>query len=254
MVCGKGEHPKIDGRIVPGDFRRMLVCLDAFVKTGRPPDITDKKSGHTLHPIGWVYFNSEGGDVSEAIKIGKFLRQSLAEVVVSGNCFSACFLAVVGAVELYGGNSDEKIGIHRVFLDSETLRRTEIKEYETYYNELRKRVREYLSELDVSTPIVEKMFSVSSREIYILSDADMRALNNHPAYEEWINARCPNGLSVEEREDYKTYNRSGRMNGHFSDGYVDYLKTKASNYRKCVDSTRWAQFEKTVAEHLMSSH
>ena len=94
------------------------------------------------------------------------------------------------------------------------------------------------------------MFAVSSPDLYILSDAELRALGSHPAFEEWINARCPNRLSDEERKDHDVYVSWGFRKGSLSEGYVAYLDRKESDYRECVDAVRWAQLGKTVAEHL----
>jgi hypothetical protein len=191
-----------------------------------------------------------GGDVNEAIKIGGFLRESLAEVVVQDKCYSACFMAIVGTVKVYAGIPFGKVGIHRIFHDQEALKQTEIKEYEASYNKIKKGARTYFYEMDVPTPIVEEVFAISSDDIYFLNDSELRFLNTHPAYDEWIKARCPNSLSKVEQSDFNKYVSSGYKNGQFSDGYIKYLTSKHNDYEQCVDTVRWGQFKKTITKYL----
>lgn len=247
VICEKNDSPVVRGRIEKGDFSKLLVCLQNFVKKGLPKPTQQGK--HKTKEIGWVYFNSEGGDVNEAIKIGRFLREGLAEVVVTEQCSSACFLALVGGTTIYAGEPFGKVGIHRIFYDEATLRQTAISDYESIYNELKKGVRQYCYDMDVPTPIVEKMFSVPSRDIYFLKDEEIAQLSKRPAYDEWISARCPNRLSGKELEDYNTYVASGFRRGSYSEGYISHLKSKASAYGKCVDSVTWEQFKRTVAKY-----
>jgi len=245
VECQKNESPWIQGKIVKGDLAKLLSCLNVFIANGLPKETLHGKFRHKK--IGWVWFNSEGGDVDEAMKIGRFLRESLADVGVSEQCSSACYLAIVGSVKITAPFA--KIGIHRVFFDSETLKQTDVKDYESYYNELKKGIRQYCYDMDVPTPIVEKMFSISSREIYYLSGNEQ--VQKHPAYEEWINSKCPDSLIGKEKEDHKAYVRAGFRNmADHSEGYIEYLRQKNSNYEKCEDTVRWAQFEKTVAKYL----
>ncbi len=247
VICDKGESPTIRGRIEKGDFSKLLVCLQDFIKKGMP--VPTSQGGHTFKEVGWVCFNSQGGDVNEAIKIGRFLRESLAEVVVNEQCSSACFLAIVGAIKVYAGEPFGKVGIHRVFYDAATLKQTNINDYESLYNELKKGARQYCYDMDVPTPIVEKMFSVPSEDIYILTNREIKQLSKHPAYDEWINAKCPHRLSGKEQEDYSTYVSSGFRKGGYSESHIEYLKSKNSAYEQCVDAVRWEQFKKTVAKY-----
>lgn len=202
VVCNAGYQATVKGEIGRGDFDHLVTCLDGFVKSGKPPThpwgTDSSRMGRVfLNPdgelversSGWVSFNSEGGDVNEAMKIGRFLREGLAEVAVPKRCFSACFFAIVGAVEVHelGG----RIGIHRPYIEAHALKKISITDYEHYYNNLRDGVWRYLLELDVPTWLIEKMFSLKSSELYVLTNADIKSISSHPAYDEWISARCP---------------------------------------------------------------
>lgn len=246
VLCKNNDAPEIHGKIEKGDFSKLLSCLKSFTSQGMPKPIQEGK--YKLKQIGWVWFNSEGGDVNEAIKIGRFLRESLADIGVNEKCSSACFLAIVGSVRISAPFAD--IGIHRLFYDSATLKQTDVKDYEAYYNELKKGARQYCYDMDVPTPIVEKMFSISSREIYTLTPEEVAQLGKHPAYDEWINSKCPDSLIGKERQDYDAYVSSGFKNMGYSAGYIDYLKRKNSKYEQCEDAVRWEQFKKTVSKYL----
>lgn len=246
VICKNDDAPEIHGKIEKGDFSKLLLCLKNFVAQGMPSTVQEGK--YKLKRIGWVWFNSKGGDVNEAIKIGRFLRESLADIGVNEQCSSACFLAIVGSVKISAPFAD--IGIHRLFLDSATLKQTDVKDYESYYNELKKGARQYCYDMDVPTPVVEKMFSVSSREIYTLTPGEISQLGKHPAYDEWINSKCPDSLVGKEKKDYDLYVSSGFKNVGYSAGYIDHLKQKNAKYEQCEDAVRWEQFKKTVAKYL----
>ena len=94
------------------------------------------------------------------------------------------------------------------------------------------------------------MFSISSRDLYILSDRELNELRSHPAYEEWIGARCSIQLSRQEQYDYVTLQSGDTLNG-VSEGYKEYLVKKTSEYKYCKSSVRWTQFTKTVDEYLL---
>ena len=245
VICNNTEAPEIRGQIESGDFPALLSCLKIFVDHGMPEPI--QQGQYKLRKIGWVWFNSEGGDVNESIKIGRFMRESLADVAVNEQCSSACFLAIVGAIEVSAPFA--QIGIHRVFYDSESLGKTNIKDYESHYNEIKKDIRAYCYDMDVPTSIVEKMFSTSSREIHILTQGEVSQLSKHPAYDEWINAKCPNSLVGKEKADYQAYVSAGFKNIGYADGYIEYLKRTNSKYEQCKDAVRWEQFKKTVFKY-----
>ena len=99
VICKIGKSPTIQGRIVKGDFSKLLVCLRSLIEKGPPI-----RSDPLFTEIGWVHFSSEGGDVNEAIKIGRFLRESLAMGWVDDHCYSACFF---GTCWLYKNRGPE---------------------------------------------------------------------------------------------------------------------------------------------------
>jgi hypothetical protein len=231
-------------------------CFDILLKKGKPKCeevVGTKYSLCDPARAQWVLFDSEGGDVNEAIKIGRFLRAALAKVTVSGTgrCFSACFLAVVGAIEIYSG---DRIGIHRPFGAPDKLKRVNSSDYESYYNSVKGEVWQYLLDMDVPVNLIEKMFSVPSSDLYFLTENDLGLLSHHPAYEEWIAAQCPKTLSRSEEQDFYV-DHNARMTGRQSPigkGYSRYLRERYWGRDDCMFDARWQQLTIAMANHLSS--
>lgn len=250
IVCKPGESPTLSGKITPGDFSALVKCLDAYtsqslesVRSG------ETKDGYRLSHVGWVYLDSPGGDVNEAIKIGRFFRESLAEVVVSNECLSSCFLAAIGSVKLLAGQPFGKLGIHRVFYGADALRESNPTQYESLYNDIKRGMRAYLHDMDVPSRLTDLMFTTSSEEIYTLSVAEVASLNSHPAFDEWIAAKCPVKLSQRERSDWRAYVSAGFRTGGMSEGYINYLQREENAHEACADAARWKQFRITAHKY-----
>ena len=87
----------IDGEIVKGDYERFVKFLNEQI--GEIGSLAE-------HP-GWpssLWINSAGGNVIEAIKLGRLVRELMIGVHVGTNspddqCNSACFLIWAGGVE-----------------------------------------------------------------------------------------------------------------------------------------------------------
>lgn len=98
----------IDGSISPGITQRLVSALEAQKVVG-----------------GVVYFNSNGGDLEEALKLGKFIRQAgfdagIGSVNSGGgkpapaSCESACIMSLAGGVYRFASERSF-IGIHRFY-------------------------------------------------------------------------------------------------------------------------------------------
>lgn len=252
VTCTECDNVRVVGEIKKGDFCKLIKCLSIFINNGKPKSEVLEGGKYSGTPAGWVTFNSVGGDVQEAIKIGRFLREGLVEIVVHEKCYSSCFTAAVGAIKVYEGNDIfGEIGIHRMFLDKEALTNLSMQEYEKIYNNIKVGARSYFIDMDVPIPIIEKIFTIPSGSLYILKDKETEFLwKNPPAYDEWIEARCPNPLSIEEQKDFKAYRDSFYQKGNFSEGYVNYLNSKNKAFEDCREDICWNQFKKTVNKYL----
>src|ERR1017187_4670651 len=94
---GPGPLVLMRGEIVPGDYSRLL----KFAVDNR-----------LVLANGGFILASPGGDVSEALRIGQFIKSLYASVIVlpsAGRCASACFILYVSAVRRLA--VDRSIGI-----------------------------------------------------------------------------------------------------------------------------------------------
>lgn len=101
-IDGLGEVVLLNGEIAAGDFLRVR---NAFADMARKPDI--------------VALNSPGGLVSEAIKIGEFIRQEeLQSGVLSGSyCLSSCPYILAGGVERIVSRKGA-VGLHQHYYEA----------------------------------------------------------------------------------------------------------------------------------------
>lgn len=182
-------HPYflMQGQIVPGDYDRLI----RYAKDNNL-DLTTFR----------VILSSPGGDVTEALRLGKFLKSIYAPVSVGpeyGQCASACFIIFASAVER--ASMSGLIGIHRPYLSPERMRTLSPGQAEASESRAMLNAEEYLHQLRVPNNLVEVMFEHASNEIHWLSDDELeRQLGKRPPwYEEFLIARCGLDKAVEQR-------------------------------------------------------
>ncbi|MBI4291292.1 MAG: hypothetical protein HY661_07435 [Betaproteobacteria bacterium] len=161
-VDGKSDAVIIRGEIKKGDYER----LKSFI---RPDPQRFLEKGIALA--------SSGGDIMEAIRIGNLIRSTYQLVFVNpavGRCASACFLIYVAAVDRNA--IVLSLGIHRPYFSSEEFSRLSLADAEKHQIRLIQKVRSYLEENEVPSYLIEKMFSLSSDEIYWLNGQDLDRL------------------------------------------------------------------------------
>ena len=115
-----------------------------------------------------LYFNSGGGDVDAAMKAGYFIRQKNFKTWVDSkaSCASACVLMFLGGVDrtVWG-----RVGLHRPYSlkysDSESDSRAS-------YEKINNQISQYLSRMNITTDLLNRMNSVSPGEIKWLIPAD----------------------------------------------------------------------------------
>jgi len=141
--------------------------------------------------IAWVHIDSPGGDVLEAMRIGRLLR-TLSLRTQAGRCNSACVLAWIGGAERTA-NGD--IGLHRPYFDRSYFADLTQAQAESKYAELSTRVEQYLKEMNVPQEAIELIFRTSSSDIsYVGPENNWRLFARlsakAPAYDEWILSKC----------------------------------------------------------------
>lgn len=181
----------MSGRIVPGDARRLEALL--------------AKEGPSISGLA---LRSPGGDVDEAMKIGRIVRAKLLRTIApissaEGNvcfmgglpeqasecvCLSSCFLVYTGGV-MRGGNV---LGLHRPRYDEAFFAKLPLEEANRRYGAVIERIKAYLLEMGVGDRYLDRMLRVSSSEMEILSkeEADRDLNGSIPAMAEWLKAKC----------------------------------------------------------------
>jgi hypothetical protein len=191
------------GRIVPGDYQKVLVLyrenyrlLDRFI------------------------LQSEGGDVAEAIKIGRLFRKYLTSVgaplrlvdksgsqsdefLLMGSetngvlhhelrgcrgpqcvCASACALIWFGAVERNGA-----VGLHRPRIDDPEFTSLPAADAMRAYRRALDGIARYLDEMEAPHRAIEAMTTTDSAEITWV-DSISDDLGRAPSFAEWVDTSC----------------------------------------------------------------
>lgn len=181
----------LNGQIERGDYQKV----ELFFRSNHP-DLND------------FYLKSSGGDVIDALKIGRLFRKYFIStnapfrlsdgdtyfIVPSrgecrgpncGFCASACALIWFGGVERGG-----TVGLHRPRTDDRTFAGLSPGEASTFYRQVLREIETYLDEMEVPRAIIETMVATSSGEIHWVDRSDDR-LDETPSIAEWSAATCP---------------------------------------------------------------
>ena len=185
----------ISGEITPGDYLQF-----------------QKSIANGKYIPSKVILRSPGGDVNEALQIGRLVRELYIETEAPFHadnragclehpdlkpqmrrptecvCASACFFIYVAGVP----RNDAYVGIHRFYLNPEVNTNLSLQESIIWTRAIREPVVRYLQEMGVPSKYVDIMFATSSREIYGPTKKEITAdlLGYPPEIMEWFMARC----------------------------------------------------------------
>ena len=222
-VCVQGDchvdplHPFIlEGTIVPGDYEnlRKLIDEDCPGKYYNSAGYIDCHSS--------IYLASPGGDVAEAMKIGRLVRvlrwqteipeeypSSLRSQIISAlklkeenyMCASACFFVYVAGIERNYGIDKAILGVHRPYLSDANLRMLSANEAMASATEVRAIVETYLKEMGVPTKYADLMFSIPKDQVQWIDEGDLNAdfTGIIPELRDWLDARCDKRADVDKR-------------------------------------------------------
>ena len=155
-----------------------------------------------------VTLASAGGNLDAAMKIGRQIRalhattyaawpygsgekrrcNSLAPYQVKMEhclCASACFF-LWAAGSSRGG---EEIYLHRPYFNP-TVYRDFPGDTAAAYGDLARSARAYLTDMDIPTPIIDRMFATKSTDGTRLNEKELELLESAPYFEEFIIAKC----------------------------------------------------------------
>ncbi len=106
-----------------------------------------------------VVLGSGGGNVSEAIRAGQFIRETGLETTLSDNCFSACTLVFLGGVKRTIWSPYSLLGFHKVSDGGGTAIAKESPAYQFIFN--------YSAEMGVDAEFVlRSMWAAEPNQIY----------------------------------------------------------------------------------------
>jgi len=170
-----------------------------------------------------IYLASPGGDLAEAMKIGRLVRSLNLETDVPGEypskfmenhmhilkepkvdymCVSACFFVYVAGIKRSVDSPFGRalLGIHRPYLSDSDLQAATSDEAIASANRTRAIVESYLKEMGVPAKYADEMFAISKDNIRWISPDEVRADFNGfiPELRDWVNARCDKRSDTEK--------------------------------------------------------
>jgi len=164
----------ISGKIEPGDTEKVNAFLSRV----------DQSATSALPiRIGIAYLDSPGGNVVEAMKIGRLLRSRQIGTFVTSDslCASACVLVLAAGVHRAAAGSVE---IHS-FYSTAILGTGDFAGANRQYDLLTKSVEEYLREMRVPRALLDEMIKVPhsmSRRLTLEDTISLGLLGIDPVY------------------------------------------------------------------------
>lgn len=142
----------IKGRIEIGDFDKFKNFL--------------LLPGHLKAYANYVWLDSMGGDLNEAMKFASLFEKSSASVVVGpdGKCYSACFMMFAGAADRWLYTFGE-LGVHRVTVNSPNADRAQRREIERNVSE---DLRRYLMLQGIPATLIDQMMDTPAFDMTII--------------------------------------------------------------------------------------
>ena len=170
----------IKGRIEPSDFDKFKAFL--------------LQPGHLKAYANYVWLDSVGGDLNEAMKFANLFEQSSASVVVGpdGKCYSACFMMFAGAADRWLYTFGE-LGVHRISVNSPQADRAQRREIAiSVSNDLRR----YLTLQGIPPTLIDRMMDTPTFDMYIIDTLMLkrmgwlRGLATRPSFLEAVEKVC----------------------------------------------------------------
>lgn len=124
-----------------------------------------------------VVLNSPGGSVSDAMAMGKLIREKKLATEVEGGkyCASSCPLMFVGGVERRAG-AKASIGVHQVFAmtsKDNTAQRDDMSDAQR----ISARCQRYLSDMGVNTQMWVHAMETPKEKLFIFKPDELKSLN-----------------------------------------------------------------------------
>ncbi len=180
LTCAHGVA--ILGDIRAGDTEKFRKAINSYPRT---PENAKCVTGRPV-----VHLDSTGGDVQEAIKLGRFIRANGMSTGVypihlvtkggeldidsskDGECLSSCVFVLAGGLSRSVPDSGAIVGIHRPYF-TEVQGSPSTADIKASRDKFNKEIREYLEEVDINPALLDDMLSVSPEKIRILTKPEL---------------------------------------------------------------------------------
>ena len=174
---------------LPEDFSKKLIfkninfgkfgngiLLTGEISEGDAARFQNKINSLSSNRIQFIALNSPGGDVYDALEIGRAVRQANLETIIPdfASCFSACPLIFASGVARYK-SANSYIGVHQqyyeddadfpVYLAVEDIQKSQAQAFK------------HLKKMGVKTDIIEHILNTPPEEIYILNNRELKEFN-----------------------------------------------------------------------------
>jgi hypothetical protein len=164
-----------------------------------------------------IYLDSQGGDVSAALRIGRAIRkyEGFTLVEESRRCYSSCALIFIAGVKRFNWGS---IGLHRPYLASTPQSRQTI---EREAPQMLQNVKTYIQEMGVTDRFYQEMVNADPSGMKVYNSENIRDVvpETDPTFDEILisfNARKYGVDTVEMRKRFVAADRCPMVDYYFA--------------------------------------
>ena len=156
----------LEGNISSGDEQRLLDAIEDVSLRFKELDISAR--------VGKIHFNSNGGDIYEAMRLGRIIRSNLitTQITHDATCYSACVIAYLGGVLRVPVGP---VGIHSFYSES-FIGPENFDEASMKYNEVSEDLEQFLFEMRIPRSFLDEMQRVPSSRLKILEYDQLEGL------------------------------------------------------------------------------
>ena len=153
----------IEGDIEAGDFKKFQNVVSTL----------KNKYGENNCKNGFITIriNSRGGNVDEALLIGREIRKNSVGVVVleKSQCLSSCVFILASGVQKFAMGT---VGIHRPYFTYLQAGKS-ADEVRSLRDSLNQRIKSFLNYVDVPESLLEEMLAYPPEKMKVLSEQDL---------------------------------------------------------------------------------
>jgi|SRR6185437_15643941 len=258
-----------DGRVTAGNFGFVLEGKIEAGDYAKLKSVIGEKQVNQFYlgssGSNWFYLASPGGDLAEAMKIGRLVRALKLQTIIPSRsgphmqdesvaqhqlknpksnymCSSACFfIFIAGIKRTYDEPGDPILGIHRPYLSDSDLKTLSGDQAINSANQIRTTVENYLKEMNIPAKYADLMFSVPKDKVRWIGKADFETDFDGiiPELKDWLTARCDKRTDV-EKAVWEKFMSNPHPIGQYSPAdraIFDLLQKKSSTIHGCESDT-----------------